>query len=134
MANQQYAKARRAERSGDIDWVGNNWRVYLVDTNDYAVDIVNDEFLSDIPSGALVAYGDISGKTITAAGILDANDTTLTGVSGDISEALVVVQWSGSTSTSRLYLYIDTGSGLPFTPNGGNLLVQWSDGANKILN
>ena len=36
-------------------------------------------------------------------------------------------------STSQLVAYIDTATGLPVTPNGGNIQIVWDTGANKIF-
>jgi len=36
-------------------------------------------------------------------------------------------------STSRLIAWIDTGTNLPVTPNGGDITVQWDAGANRIF-
>jgi len=33
---------------------------------------------------------------------------------------------------SYMLLYIDTATGLPVTPNGGDINVNWDNGANKI--
>ena len=54
----------------------------------------------------------------------------MTGVS---VEALVIYQDSGVSATSRLIAYIDTATGLPVTPNGGNITVTWDNGANRIF-
>jgi hypothetical protein len=40
---------------------------------------------------------------------------------------------TGTESTSLLIFYIDTATGLPCTPNGGNITVAWDSGANKIF-
>jgi hypothetical protein len=76
--------------------------------------------------------GALASKTKTA-GVADAADVTLSAVSGDQSEQLVVWADSGVESTSRLILNIDTATGLPVTPNGGDITVQWDSGANKIF-
>jgi hypothetical protein len=39
---------------------------------------------------------------------------------------------TGSDATSRLLLFFDTATGLPVTPNGGNIAVTWDNGANRI--
>ena len=40
---------------------------------------------------------------------------------------------TGTEATSPLIAYIDTATGLPITPNGGDIIVVWDDGANKIF-
>ncbi len=132
MANALYDKGRNAFLSGDIDWVNDTIRVYLIDTDDYSVDLANDEFLDDIAAGAKVANAALASKT-AVAGVADAADTVLSSVSGDTSEALVIAKWSGVESTSELIAYIDTATGLPVIPNGGDITITWDNGANKIF-
>lgn len=125
MANALYAKGRESFLKGEISWSADNIKTVLVDTATYTVDLANHQFLSDIPAGERVATSaNLTAKT-TTAGTADAADVTFSSVSGDQSEALVVYQDSGAEGTSRLIAYIDTASGLPVTPNGGDISVQW---------
>ena len=40
----------------------------------------------------------------------------------------------GTESTSNLIAYMDTGmTGLPVTPNGGDITVQWANTSNRIF-
>lgn len=132
MANALYDKGRNAFLSGDIDWVNDTIRVYLIDTDDYTVDLANDEFLDDIAAAAKVSNASITSKT-AAAGVADGADTVLSSVTGDTCEALVLAKWTGVESTSALIAYIDTATGLPVIPNGGDITVTWDNGANKIF-
>jgi hypothetical protein len=67
-------------------------------------------------------------KTFTD-GLFDAADTSFTGVSGVQSEALIVYIDTGSAATSRVVCFLDTGyTGLPVTPNGGDINVAWPAG------
>lgn len=133
MANALYDTGRSAFALGDIDWVADNIKAVLVDTNDYTVDIATHDFLADIPAGARVATsGNLSGKTVTA-GACYAAPWAFTAVTGDQSEALVIYKDSGAEGTSQLIAYIDTVSGLPVTPNGTNITITPDTGANKIF-
>lgn len=133
MANALYDKGREAFLNGDIDWSADNIKVVLVDAADYTVDLANHDFLNDVAAGARVATsGNLSSKTSTA-GVADAADVTYSSVSGDQSEALIIYKDSGVESTSNLIAYIDTATGLPVTPNGGDITVTWDNGANKIF-
>lgn len=133
MANALFDKGREAFLNGDIDWSNDDIRLILIDTADYTVDLVNHDALDDIPVAARVAVSaSLSGKTATN-GVADANDVTLTAVSGDQSEAIVLYKHTGTESTSVLIAYIDTATGLPITPTGGDLTLQWDNGANKIF-
>lgn len=107
-------------------------KAVLVDAADYTY-AATDQFLSDIPSAGRVATSAaLTTKTFTN-GVFDADDITFTGVTGDQSEIIVVYIDTGTATTSRLMVYIDTASsGLPVTPNSGNINVTWDNGANKI--
>ena len=133
MANALYDKGREAFLNGQISWGNDSIKVCLVDTNDYAVNLATHDFLDDIPSTAIVATSAALGSKTYAAGVADAADVTFSSVTGDISEALVIYQDTGTASTSRLIAYIDTATGLPVTPNGGDIVVQWDNGANRIF-
>lgn len=133
MASALYDKGREGFLDGSIDWDTDDIRIILVDAADYTVNTATHDFLDDVPSGARVATsGALSGKTVTA-GVADANDVTFTAVTGDPSEAIVIYKHTGNEATARLIAYIDTGTGLPVTPNGGDIIVQWDSGANKIF-
>lgn len=133
MANALYGKGREGFLDGSIDWDTDNIKVVLVDTDDYSVDIDVHDNLDDVAAGARVATsGNLASKTVTL-GVADAADVTFSSVTGDQSEALVIYKDSGVESTSRLIAYIDTATGLPVTPNGGDIAAQWDSGANKIF-
>ena len=133
MANALYDAGREAFLDGTISWSSDNIKVVLVDTADYTADLANHTALSDIAAGGRVATSaNLASKTVTA-GVADAADVTLSAVTGDQSEALVIYKDTGVESTSTLIAYIDTATNLPVTPNGGDITIQWSDGANKIF-
>jgi hypothetical protein len=133
MANSLYDAGREAFLNADIDWTADDIRLILVDAADYTVNLSTHNALDDVPAGARVAVsGAFAGKTSTA-GVADANDVTLTAVTGDPSEAVVIYKHTGVEATSLLIAYIDTATGLPVTPNGGNIVISWDNGANKIF-
>lgn len=107
-------------------------RAILIDAADYIVDLVNHEWLSDVPAAARVATAALSTKTSTA-GVAGAANLTFSSVSGDPSEALVLYKHTGVETSSALIAWIDTATGLPVTPNGTNINVSWDTGANKIF-
>ena len=126
MANALYDLGRESFLKGEISWSADNIKAVLVDNADYTVNLATDQFLSDVPLAARVATSvDFTVKT-TTAGAADAADITFTAVTGDVSESLVIYQDSGLATSSRLIAYIDTATGLPVTPNGGDIQVQWS--------
>lgn len=133
MANALYDKGREAFLNGDIDWLNDDIRVILVDTDDYTVDLANDDFLDDVAVASRVATSSALSSKTSTDGVADAADVTFSLVTGDQAEALVIYKHTGTEATSRLIAYIDTATGLPVTPNGGDITVQWDNGANKIL-
>lgn len=130
MANLVYPRARRECLRTGLTFVAANIKAVLVDTGQYTYASTH-EFLSDIPSGARVATsGNLANKTDTD-GVTDADDVTfaaLTGGGGSASviEALVLYIDTGNPATSRLLCYIDTATGLPITPSGGDHVIQWN--------
>jgi phage tail sheath gpL-like len=133
MSNALYDKGREGFLAGEIDWDTDVIKAVLIDAADYTVNLADHQFLSDIPAAARVATSAaLTGKTV-ANGVADAADLAFLAISGDPVEALVIYQDTGSESTSRLIAYIDTTTGLPVTPNGGDINVAWDNGDNKIF-
>ncbi len=143
MANRFYLKGKKHFAMGDIAWkaaAGSTIRCFLVDSADYTVDTTAHEFLSDIPvaareGGSGTGYNQGAQLTLIDAaddGILDASDTTLTAVTGDQAEYIVIYKQGTSDADSILILLIDVATGLAITPNGNDILIQWDNGANKI--
>src|SRR5262245_2402423 len=61
-------------------------------------------------------------------GLFDGDDVTFTAVSGTVIGAIVLYRKNtGANTTWRLVLYEDTSvTGLPVTPNGGNIVITWN--------
>lgn len=133
MASAVYPKALEAFLSGLIDLLNDDIRCVLVDTADYTYDAAHD-FLADVAAGARVSTSAaMTGKSVTD-GVFDADDVTLPGATGDQSEAVIIYQHTGNDATARLIVFIDQAtSGLPVLPNGGDILLQWSNSASRIF-
>ena len=131
MANALYDLGREAFLTGSINYASDNIKVALVDTAVYTVNLATHDFLSDV-SGIIATSGNLASKT-TTAGVADAADITITGVSNTSIEALVIYKDTGVAGTSNLIAYIDTGTGLPFQTNGGDVTIVWDSGANRIF-
>jgi Chaperone of endosialidase len=72
---------------------------------------------------------DVAITTPTVAnGLFDGDDCTFTAVSGTVIGAIVIYRKNtGANTTWRLVLYEDTSvTGLPVTPNGGNIVITWN--------
>lgn len=142
MANALYALAREAFLNGDIDWTNNTIRAILVDAADYTANLATHEFFDDITiagrvgnsGGTTRADGVTLGTKDTTDGTADAADATLTSVTGDPCEYIVIyVDDASADATSRLIALIDTATGLPVTPNGGDITFQWDSGVDRIF-
>ncbi len=130
MASALYGLGKEKLLSGAIDLTSDDIKVLLVDAADYTVNLSTDEFHSDVTAGGIVATsGNFAGKSVTL-GVFDATDITLSSVTGDPCEALVIYKDSGVSGTSPLLAYVD---GFSVTPNGGNITIVWDSGANKIF-
>ena len=138
MANQLYTKAKQALLGGELNLSSNVVTIALVDTDVYTFN-ASHEFRSSVPNTAVVASANLAGKSITG-GVFDALDVEFPFVTGANCEALLLYHNTGDAETdgnrqadSKLVVYIDTATGLPILPNGGNITVKFSDGASKIF-
>jgi activator of HSP90 ATPase len=97
----------------------------LVDTGTYTYSSAHD-FYNDL-SGIVGTDQRITGPTVVT-GTFDGGNLTYTAVSGNTVEALVIYRKNaGANTTWRLVAYIDTSvTGLPVTPNGGDITVTWN--------
>ena len=96
----------------------------LVDTGTYTYSAAH-QFYSSL-SGVVGTDQEILTKT-QASGTFDGTDLTYTAVTGASAEALVLYRKNaGANTTWPLFTYIDTGvTGLPLTPNGGDVTTTW---------
>jgi hypothetical protein len=98
----------------------------LVDTGTYTYN-ASHQFFSSV-SGVAGTDQRITVPTVVT-GTLDGSDLTYTAVAaGNNLEALVIYRKnSGANTTWRLVLFQDASvTGLPVTPNGGNITVTWN--------
>jgi hypothetical protein len=126
MANAIYPLYKQAllDASSDVDLNDGTVKVALVDTGTYTYS-ASDQFYDDL-SGVVGTPQTIANTTVTN-GTFDGDNVTFTAVTGNTVEALVIYIDTGSTATSRLVAYIDTSvTGLPLTPNGGDVSISWS--------
>ncbi len=100
--------------------------VALSDTGVTAYSAAHD-FYDDVDQATVGTPQVIDNPTVTA-GTLDGADVTFTSVSGAQCEALIIYRHnSGADTTWRLVVFLDTSqTGLPVTPNGGNISVTWN--------
>jgi hypothetical protein len=133
MANAVYPEYKEfllsasANVSLNVDDATNGPFCALVDTGTYTYSALHD-FYDDV-SGVVGTEQRITTPTV-ANGTFDGDNLTYTAVSGATVEALVVYRHNaGANTTWKVVLYLDTSvTGLPVTPNGGNITVTWAGG------
>lgn len=133
MANTLYDYARQRFLEAQINWMTDTIKVLLVDTGAYTPQTAIHQYLADIPASSRIAGPVTLTSKSTSGGAADAADITFTAVAGASIEAIVIYKDTGSEATSPLLAYIDTATGLPITPNGGDIIVTWDNGTNKIF-
>ena len=133
MANTLYDFARQRFLEAQINWMTDTIKVVLVDNGAYTPQTSVHQYLSDIPTSARIAGPVTLTSKATTGGAADAADCTFTSVTGSSIEAIIIFADTGVEATSPLIAYIDTATGLPITPNGGDIIVTWDNGTNKIF-
>ena len=131
MANALYPKWKEAliqnSADSDLDGTGSTGVFCaLIDTGTYTYNSAH-EFYSSL-SGIVGTDQEIGATKSYTNGVFDGADLTFSSVTGASVEALVIYRKNaGANTTWRLVAYIDTGvTGLPVTPNGGNITVTWN--------
>lgn len=140
MANALFDPGREGFLAGEIDWDTAVIKVSLV--RGYTFSAAH-KFVSDVTGagGTLVATSGALGSKAVTSGIADGADITWTAVAaGAAITGLLIYQSSAvgggadvAATAQRLIAWIDTATGLPVTPNGGDITVTWDNGANKIF-
>lgn len=140
MANVLYDQGRNSFLQGSINWLTTPIRVGLVSISNqptaYVFNASLDNFYASIPTGARVGFSVASLGTKTAtSGVADAADSVFSAVSGPTVGALVIFASSATANASDwpLIAYIDTATGMPVQPNGGDITVQWDSAASRIF-
>jgi len=140
MADNLFNPGREGFLAAEIDWNGATIKVALVRGYTFSA---SHKFMSDVTSngGTLVATATLTNPVVTN-GIADADDVVFSAVpTGAACNALIIYQSSAvgggadvASNLQRLIADIRDASGLPVTPNGGNINVTWDNGSNKIFN
>lgn len=140
MANALFDPGREGFLDGTIDYDTAVIKVAAI--RSYAFSAAH-KFVSDVTGAGGVLHGTaqtLASKTATG-GVADAADITFTALAANANNhSLLIYQASAVTggadvaaTAQRVIAYIDTGTNLPFTPNGGDVTVAWDNGANKIF-
>lgn len=132
MANALYVAFRNGvlgSHATRVDLDADTIKAALIDHGTDTPNVSTDDFYNDISAGLVGSLSSaLTSKTIgtVAAGVFDADNVTFTAVSGASVESVNLLKDTGNTATSDLIAYFDTGTGLPVTPNGGDITVTWN--------
>lgn len=140
MANALFDPGREGFLAGEIDWNTAVIKCSLVRSYTFSA---SHKFVSDATGAgaSLVATSGALSSIAVTNGVADAADVTFTAVgAGAAITSILVYQASAVTggadvaaSAQRLIAYFDTGTGLPVTPNGGDIVVQWGNTAGTLM-
>jgi hypothetical protein len=127
MANVLYPSFKQQLGEEKHNMTADAFRAILVDSADYTYNAAHD-FLDDVPAGARVATSATLTSPTFALGVFDTDDFSWPTVVGDQSEAVVLYNHDGNGAAAdaarQLAAFYDTGmTGMPVTPNGGNINV-----------
>lgn len=134
MSNGLYDFGRQGFAEAKIDWLNDTIKCAILKTA-YTPNLTSHQYLTDLGANVLSTAQTLTGKTTTSpvGGVLDADNPTFTAVAaGDTVGSIVLYKDTGVAGTSRLIMCIDTAAGLPVLTNGGDITVQWDNGANRI--
>lgn len=140
MANALFDAGREGFLAGEIDWDTAVIKAVLVRSYTFSA---AHKFMSDATTAGasiVATSAAMTSKTVTG-GVADAADVTFTAVTaGAAITSILVYQSSAVTggadvaaSAQRLIAYLDTATGLPVTPNGGDITIQWDNTTNRIF-
>lgn len=140
MANALFDVGRNYFLNGSINWLTTPIRSALVSISDqptaYVFNASLNTVYASVPTGARVGFSIASlGSKTATSGIADAADTVFSAVSGPTVGAVIVLASTATANASDwpMIAYIDTATGLPVGPNGGDITVQWDNTTNKIF-
>lgn len=134
MANAVYAKAKQSLLNGEINTQAFNYKLLLVDKSIYNVNLSTDQYLVDIPSSSIKAVSANLSNVTNINGVLNANDVNFSH-NGSAFDSLILYQVGTQDSNSRLVIYIDDSTGLPFEGSNSSISITiiWSETVSKIL-
>jgi hypothetical protein len=135
MASALYPKFKEAllSQSPSVDLDTDTIRAIFV-TSGYTYNSGHD-FFDDLSNtigdgGTGRANGEVLGSKTVTDGVFNADPTVFASVTGGAVNAIVIYKDTGADGSSPLIAYID---GISFTPNGGEVTINWDTGANKIF-
>lgn len=110
-----------------IDFDGDNIDASLLDETDSGTITASFVDYDEVDTPTVVATADVTVSSISGGIVTLSGAVTFSTVTGDAADFLSVWKNSGTASTSPLAITWDSAStGLPVTPNGGDITATWT--------
>lgn len=140
MANALFDPGREGFLAGEIDWDTAVIKVALIRGYTFSA---SHKFVSDVTGAGATLHATsaaLASKAVTN-GVADAADVTFSAVSANANgHSLLIFQSSAvgggadvAATAQRVIAYLDTGTNLPVTPNGGDITVAWGNVAGTLI-
>jgi hypothetical protein len=115
-----------------VDFDTDNIDASLLDEDDSGTITAANVDYDEVDAADVVATDDVSVSGISGGVVSLTGAVTFSSVSGDAADYLTVWKNSGTPATSPLIITWDSAStGLPVTPNGGDITATW--GSNTLV-
>ena len=126
LATFKYNLAANLFATAQIDWATVGTTAHCALLNDQYSPSMNDQYLSEIPAGAIVADQAFTSTGVTANGVCYGAIPTFNALisSAPVAGMLIYIS-TGVSTTSPLIYYSSNGIGFPFTPQGFNYAVAY---------
>lgn len=119
-----------ANTTTTVDFDGDELRVSLLDQTDSGTINAASENYGEVDGATVVANSSALGsKTVgtVAVGVFDAANVTFSSVTGDAADYLTLYKHDATPANATLIITWDSATtGLPVTPNGGDITVTWN--------
>lgn len=132
MANALYKKGKNQFLASALQWTSTCSFGVVLCASEYTVDLVAHDALEDITAAYRVA-SNVLATLSSSDGAADADDVTFSSVSGSNVYYVIGFNNTGTDSTASLVFYIDTATGLPLTPNSGDVNLVFDSGSIGIF-
>ena len=116
MASQLYPKGAENILEGNAQFGTHNFKVLFYSGSFNSAH----EFHSDLTGGSIIATSGNLASVVATNGVVNANDITITAVTGSAFTHVILFRDTGTSATSPLIAIFDVAS---FTPTGGDVNV-----------
>lgn len=124
MANGLYTSFKPQLLDGALPLLSTPLDISLLDAGTVDPAIATHDFYDDLVTAEIATFADLASKS-TTGGAFDAADVTFTSVSGASAEDFTIFEDDATDATSSLIVNFDTATGLPVTPNGGDITITF---------